>query len=77
VRIAGFHGIRAIHTGNLGDDQLGDEPADDINEEQTQQLFSKSNYVHSDKGNVEQISKSYDELIDEEFDNDTVLIGVI
>jgi len=77
MRVARFHRIVALDAGQLRNQQLRDQPAHNINEEQAQQLLPQSHDVHPHKRDIEQICEGDDELIDEELDDDAVLVAAV
>ncbi len=72
-----MHGVAAFDAGQFRNNEFCDKSSDDVDEKQAEELLPQADDVHADKCNVEEISEGDDELIDEKFDDDAVLVGVV
>ena len=77
MRVRRLHRVAPLYARQLRNHQLRYQPSDDIDEKQTQELFSQPNDVHAHEGDVEEVGEGYYELVDEKFYYYAVFIRMI
>jgi hypothetical protein len=77
VFVIGLHEALPQRGLDLGNGELGHQSADDVDEEEAEQLLPESDDVQPHEGDVEQVGEGDDELVDEELDDDVVLVALV